>query len=214
MQILVVDDHPLVLDAAANALRGSGTAQAVDCVTSLQEARKQLERGLAYALVVLDLKLQDADKLQGLLALREDYPDLPVLVFSAEDAPEVIAGAFENGARGYVPKSQPMEMLVNAVRMVLAGGTYIPPQALRVLGIELRATHPAATTKEFELPHLSPRQTDVFRLLLQGMPNKIIASRLGMAEGTVRAHLNSLFRSLQVHNRAQAILRARQYGLI
>ena len=175
-RLLIVDDHPLVLDAARNALLAAGEAESIDCVASLHDARESLARNADYALVILDLSLADAHRLEALLALREDFPDVPVLVFSGEESPEVIANAFECSARGYVPKSQPLAVLINAVRMVLAGGTYIPPQALRTLGIELPASAPRPSQTAPAAPSLTARQTDVYRLLLQGMPNKVIAA--------------------------------------
>src|SRR5262245_18581534 len=138
-RILVVDDHPMVLDAAKNALLAAQIAESVDCVASLQQARHLLARDAGFALVVLDLNLADASRLEALLALREDHPDVPVLVFSGDESPETISNAFECSARGYVPKSQQLAVLVNAVRTVLAGGTYIPMHALRALGSELAA---------------------------------------------------------------------------
>lgn len=210
--LLLVDDHPLVLDAARNALLAAGAAESIDCASSLHEARDCLARNADYAIVVLDLSLTDARRLDAVLALREGYPDVPVLVFSGDESPETIANAFECSARGYVVKSQPLAVLVNAVRVVLAGGTYIPPQALHGLGVELAPARASSATPA--LPGLTARQTDVYRQLLQGMPNKVIADRLGMSVNTVKVHMSALFSSLQVHNRAQAVLRGRQYGLI
>lgn len=213
-RLLIVDDHPLVLDAARNALLAAGAAVSIDCVASLHEARDSLARNADYSLVILDLSLTDAHRLEALLALREDYPEVPVLVFSGEEDPEVIANAFECSARGYVPKSQPLAVLINAVRIVLAGGTFIPPQALRTLGIALPAASGRAREIAPQLPSLTARQTDVYRLLLQGMPNKVIAARLGMSVHTVKVHMSALFSALQVHNRAQAVLRGHQLGMI
>jgi DNA-binding NarL/FixJ family response regulator len=213
-RVLIVDDHPLVLDAAKGALLAAQVAESVDCVSSLQQARELLGRDTAFALIVLDLSLTDASRLEALLALREDHPDVPVIVFSGDESPETISNAFEQSARGYVPKSQPLAVLVNAVRTVLAGGTYIPMHALRTLGAEIAAAPSHANDSRPALPNLTPRQTDVYRLLLQGMPNKVIANRLDMSVHTVKVHVSALFGTLQVHNRAQAVLRGRQYGLI
>ena len=213
-RLLVVDDHPLVLDAAKNALLAAGVAESVECLGSLHQARELLARKADIVLIILDLSLTDASRLEALLALREDHPDVPVLVFSGDESPETIANAFECSARGYVPKSQPLAVLVNAVRTVLAGGTYIPMQALRTLGTEIAAAPPHAGDSGPALPGLTARQTDVYRLLLQGMPNKVIAARLDMSVHTVKSHVSALFGALQVHNRAQAVLRGRQFGLI
>src|SRR5262245_15949332 len=158
-RVLIVDDHPMVLDAAKNALLAAQVAESVDCVSTLQQARDLLARDAGFALIVLDLNLVDASRLEGLLALREDHPDVPVLIFSGDESPETIANAFEYSARGYVPKSQQLAVLVNAVRTVLAGGTYIPVHALRTLGGELAAASVHTNDTRPALPSLTARQT-------------------------------------------------------
>ena len=165
----------------------------------------------------------DADRLirlrnargAALLGFRERFPEVPVIVFTGDDSIESITMAFECGARGYATKSSPMQVVSSAIRIVLAGGSYVPPEAMRVLGfpppanmdVAAPAAAPAAQLR------LSGRQAQVFELLLRGMPNKVIGSRLSMAEGTVKAHLNAVFRVLGVRTRVEAILRARQLGL-
>ena len=213
-RLLIVDDHPVVLEAARGALLAAGAAASVDSAATLHEAQDLLARNRDYALAILDLSLTDARRLDVVLAMRENHPDVPVLIFSGDDSPETIANAFECSARGYVPKSRPLAELVNAVRVVLDGGTYIPPHAVRSLSVELAAAAPRSSGAPPALPSLTVRQTDVYRLLLQGMPNKVIASRLGMSVHTVKVHISALFGTLQVHNRAQAVLRGRQFGLI
>jgi len=213
-RLLIVDDHPVVLDAARNALLAAGVAESIDGASTLQEAQERLARDSGFALVILDLSLTDAHRLEAVLAMRESHPDVPVLIFSGDESTETIANAFECSARGYVPKSQPLAVLANAVRMVLAGGTYIPPQALRAMGMELSPVPVPPKDAKPALPNLTARQSDAYHLLLQGMPNKVIASRLDISEHTVKEHLRIVYRELNVHNRAQAILRGLQFGLI
>jgi DNA-binding NarL/FixJ family response regulator len=208
---LAVDDHRIILDAVTDALLSSSVVSAVDCALRLQDAQEMLARNADYDLVILDLNLDDAVGLDTLTELRESFPDVPVLVFSSTNSSDTMHLALEGGARGYVPKSSATEVLVYAVRLVLSGSVYVPPELLRLPKfVETRA----AAQNASPLPQFSPRQADVCRLLLQGMPNKVIAKRLGMAEGTVKAHLSTVFRVLQVNNRAQAVLRAHQLGMI
>jgi DNA-binding NarL/FixJ family response regulator len=102
----------------------------------------------------------------------------------------------------------------SAISLVLAGGSYIPPEAAKVLGFAQPATTPGAIAPTPRI-RLSARQEQVFKLLLQGMPNKVIGARLGnMAEGTVKAHLSAIFLALGVRTRVEAILKARQLGMI
>jgi len=200
-RILVVDDHPLIIAAVEGVLTGSGVASVVDHASSLRDARTRLRDPGGYQLVVLDLGLSDSQGMNGLLTLREDYPEIPVIILTSDSGIDTITAAFENNARGFVVKGESPHILVNAVRTVLSGGTHIP----EVPGVILPPNRP-------DNP-LSPRKLDVLRLLLEGLPNKTIATRLGLSENTIKVHIAGIYAELNVHNRVQAVLRARQLGL-
>jgi DNA-binding NarL/FixJ family response regulator len=200
-RILVVDDHPLIIAAVQGVLTGSGVASAVDQASSLSDARVKLRNPDGYQLVVLDLGLSDSQGMNGLLTLREDFPDIPVIILTSDSSIETVTAAFENNARGFVVKGESPHVLVSAVRTVLAGGTHIP----ELSGVSLP---PSPQPKP-----LSPRKLDVLRLLLEGLPNKTIASRLGLSENTIKVHVAGIYAELNVHNRVQAVMRARQLGL-
>ena len=210
---LVVDDHPIVVDAMVTAILGMRLFERVESANSLAQACRVLEEDDLCALAILDLHLGEAEARATLLGFRERFPDVPVMVFTGDDSLESITMAFECGARGYATKSSPMQTVHSAIRIVLSGGSYIPPEAMRGLGFSPTpvAHNPAPAPSPVRL---SGRQTQVFQLLLQGMPNKVIGARLDMAEGTVKAHMNSVFRALGVRTRVEAILRARQLGLV
>jgi two-component system, NarL family, nitrate/nitrite response regulator NarL len=199
-RVLVVDDHPLIIAAVQGVLTGSGVASAVDQASSLRDARAKL-RDASYQLVVLDLGLSDSQGMNGLLTLREDFPDIPVIILTSDSSIETVTAAFENNARGFVVKGESPHTLVSAVRTVLAGGTHIP----ELSGVNLPPSPPATP--------LSPRKLDVLRLLLEGLPNKTIAARLGLSENTIKVHIAGIYAELNVHNRVQAVMRARQLGL-
>ncbi|HSH06331.1 MAG TPA: response regulator transcription factor [Burkholderiales bacterium] len=199
-RILVVDDHPLIIAAVQGVLTGTGVASAVDQASSLSDARAKL-REASYQLVVLDLGLSDSQGMNGLLTLREDFPDIPVIILTSDSSLETVTAAFENNARGFVVKGESPHVLVGAVRTVLAGGTHIP----ELSGVNLPPTPPSTP--------LSPRKLDVLRLLLEGLPNKTIAARLGLSENTIKVHVAGIYAELNVHNRVQAVMRARQLGL-
>jgi DNA-binding NarL/FixJ family response regulator len=212
LRALVIDDHPIMAGAVATALNAMRLFQHVESKSSLADAVAYLRTNPACHLAVIDLHLGDADGRESLLRMREEFPDVPALVFSGDESFENITMAFDCGARGYVTKSSPMGVLSHAVQLVLAGSSYIPPQAVSVLGKWNPPPAGEVALTEAAL-RLSGRQDQVFRLLLQGMPNKVIAARLSMAEGTVKAHLNTVFRVLGVRTRVEAILRARELGL-
>lgn len=211
---LIVDDHPIITDALATALLSLRVVEHVDKEASVAAAIDRLRNADAYDLVMLDLHLSDSEGLSAMLTLREQFPEIPVVIFSGDESSETVAAAFEHGVQGYIPKSSPMPVVVNAIRIVLSGGNYIPPQAARMLGFESRATVADQASATGALPSLSPRQRQVLHYLLQGLPNKVVAHRLDMADGTVKSHLNSIYRLFAVNSRAQLILKARTLGLL
>jgi DNA-binding NarL/FixJ family response regulator len=211
---LIVDDHPAITEALGAALLSLHVFQGIDKETSVAAALRRFADGATYDLVLLDLHLTDAAGLDTIVSVREASPSTPVVIFSADESSATITAAFEQGVQGYVPKSAPMSVVVNAIRMVLSGGTYIPPQAVRMLGYEPRPMTNAVTLTSSPMPSLSPRQREVMHYVLQGLPNKVIANRLAMADGTVKTHLNTVYRMFSVNSRAQLILKARDLGLI
>lgn len=210
---LVVDDHPIVADALETALSAMRLFQRIEKASSLEAASRLLERDPPCNLVVLDLHLRDVEARETLTGLRERFPDVPAIIFSGDESLEAITMAFECGARGYVTKSSPMDVVKSAIRMVLGGHSFIPPEVGRMLGLNPVRPEPMPPAEQPAPLGLTPRQEQVYRLLLQGMPNKVIAARLDMAEGTAKAHLNTIYRVLGVRTRVQAILRARELGI-
>jgi len=214
---LLIDDHPLVMDAMASALMAMRVFASTEKMCSLRDAIKCLDVDADYALVIADLHMGDSDGIESVMTLRERFPDLAVVVFSGDDRVETITAAFEAGVRGYITKDSPLEVLINAIKLVMAGGCYLPVHAAHILGFEPRPPLVGQSNAQKhggELDALTQRQRQVFQLLLLGIPNKVIARRLDMAEGTVKTHLNTVYRVIGVNNRAQAILRASELGLL
>lgn len=211
---LIVDDHPIITDSLGAALISLRILDRIDKESSLAAAAERLRDASAYDLVILDLHLTDAQGVDAMLTLRESFPSVPVVIYSADDSSASITAAFENGVQGYILKSDPMTVVISAIRIVLSGGNYIPPQAVRMLGYEPRPVPNAPASESVQLPSLSPRQREVLHYLLQGLPNKVIGRRLSMADGTVKSHLNTIYRMFAVNSRAQLILKARSLALI
>ena len=211
---LIVDDHPIIRDALVTSLVALGVFSAVETCSSFTETLDRLKINSDYKLLILDLSLTDMTGTNGMVQIREQYPDIPIIIFSGTDSTDMIAEAFEWGVHGFVSKSSSMKIVVNAIQMVLAGSTYIPPAAIRLMGYEPNEERQDLSAADEEVVHLSPKQRQVFDQLILGVPNKVIADRLSMAEGTVKTHLLSVYQILRVRNRAQAILRARQLNLL
>jgi DNA-binding NarL/FixJ family response regulator len=117
--------------------------------------------------------------------------------------PQVVHAAIELGAMGFIPKSSTTELMIQAMRLVLAHGVYLPPAALDAVPPDVSAG----------LPGLTPRQMDVMRCLISGKPNKVIARELDVSEATVKAHLTAVFQALGAKNRTEAVYAAAKLGL-
>lgn len=211
-RILLVDDHALFREGAAGVLAARLPQARLELAADVASASALMDRE-HFDLVLLDLTL-GADN--GLLALRQwrllaNCP--PIVVLSASSALADMNAALEAGARGYIPKSVTGALLVSAIELVRAGGIYIPPEllsAFRSAGGLPAAAGPPGRPADQET--LTPRQLEVLSLLAEGLSNKHIARRLEMADGTVRTHINAIFRVLDASNRTQAVMRAQQLG--
>ncbi|CAM4154503.1 response regulator transcription factor [Roseateles saccharophilus] len=172
---------------------------------SLGQAAALLAESPGIALVVLDLSLPDSEGLATLTRLRAQAPAPRYVVLSASDAAEFVVGAIEAGAAGFVPKTSQTGAMLAAMRAVLDGGVVLPT----AFGGDAAA--PARTP--VEALGISPRQSDVLRLLIEGKSNKAISRDLGIAESTVKTHLEVIYRKLDATSRTQAVVAAARLGL-
>jgi DNA-binding NarL/FixJ family response regulator len=206
---LIVDDHPIVRNALVTSLVSLGIFDELETAASFQELLEKLDRDSDYQLLILDLSLTDISGADGMVYIRENFVDIPIVVFSGHSSADVIAECFEKGVQGYVSKNSSMQIFINAIQIVLAGGTYIPPEAVDLIGMGSKKSREQDSESVEESVQFTPKQKAVFDQLILGMPNKVIAKRLDMAEGTVKAHLHSIYQILRVTNRAQAIIKSR-----
>jgi DNA-binding NarL/FixJ family response regulator len=217
MKVLLVDDHPLILAALQTMIQELDPDVQVTAVGSAAAARSALATDVEFDLVLLDLQLGDVSGFDVLVEMRRDHPALPVVVVSASDRASDVIQAIDLGAMGFVPKRASNDTLIEALRLVMAGGIYVPPMHL---GNQARTPAPAAipsaessayqVTPSFEELGLTPRQADVLTQLLQGKPNKEIARRLGLSVETVKDHVQAVLRALGVSSRTQAVLAVSQ----
>jgi DNA-binding NarL/FixJ family response regulator len=228
LRFLIVDDHPLMRGAVRNTLETFAESVATEQAGTLRDAMQRLAAGVRFDLVLLDLNLPDAAATGGLQALRDRFPATAVLVLSAQSDRATVERCLRAGARGFLPKNASAERLAGAVRTIIQGGTYAPPeadppharepQAIRWPGARptvMAAPHPgsAAAAADPRQLGLTDRQSDVLRLILRGLPNKLIGRQLHLAEGTVKVHVSAVLRALGARNRTQAVLAASRLGL-
>lgn len=214
MKVLIVDDHPLMAEALGMVLNALPSQVEVQTARDLPAAFRMAEAAPAPDLVLLDLGLPGCSGLAALEGFRERFPALPVVVISASGEPSAILGALDLGAMGFIPKSSPKDVILNAVRLVVSGGIYIPVQALTLQPAErLRADPLPAKSASAEQLGLSPRQADVLSLVLKGLPNKLIARKLDISENTAKTHVSAVLKALGVSTRTQALIAASRLGL-
>lgn len=200
MRILLVDDH-LLFSKGLQFLLADLDAQA-ECTIASSVAQAVAQAG-PFDLVLLDYALPDSNGNLGLQQVRAAHEGVPVVMLSGETRLTLVSDLVEQGAAGFISKSADTEELLSALRTVLDGGIYLPRQILSV---------PSPVTAQ-RLADLSPRQVQVLLKLMQGKPNKLIASELQLAENTVKTHLASAFRTLGVSNRTEAVFKAASLGL-
>jgi len=213
--VLVIDDHPLTRGAISSHLEAFGLAQRIDQVCNLAEGVRLLVAQPRVDLVLLDLILPDAEGSAGIDLLRSRFPSVKVLATSGYADTALIDRCLQAGACGFLPKTTTAEGLADAVRTVLSGAVYLPPELEQTLSRQwlIRQTAKVGPTGDIRQLGLTERQTDVFRLILRGLPNKLIGRQLDLAEGTVKVHVSGVLRALGVRNRTQAVLAANRLGL-
>ena len=198
MDVLVVDDHPILHQTLGNAVRAVLPEARISSAYDLQGALELGRQLSADALVLLDLGLPDCSGIEVLHRVRHAFPGMRITVVSATEVGVLVAAALKAGAVGYIPKTSMPDVIVAALRVVVAGGTYIPPQILPDL--------PPA-------PVFTGRQLEVLQLILRGASNRDIATRLGISSSTAKQHTHAVFLALNVSSRSQAIVSAARLGI-
>ena len=205
-EILIADDHPLFRSALQQALSlGLGPNVRLVEAASIAELEARLSEKSDWDLVLLDLNMPGAYGFSGLVLLRGQYPQIPVVMISAQEEAAVVARSREFGASGFIPKSSPLETIQQAVRQVLEGEVWWPPQAFEAVSVSAEAKAASAG-----LASLTPQQFRVLTMVCEGLLNKQIAFELSVSEATIKAHVTAIFRKLGVRTRTQAALLLQQ----
>jgi DNA-binding NarL/FixJ family response regulator len=218
MKILIADDHALfreglhytlkALDNDVEILEAANGSQAIQIVRHYPD----------LDLVLMDLDMPGLDGYQGLTQLRQNYPELPVVIVTASEYEQDMIRVMKCGASGYIPKSMTSKDMLEAIGKILNGDVFVPDLSVTSGTFHIRqgteqgarATIPPPALDKFQL---TPRQREVLLLMCQGLSNKGIANQLGMAEGTVKIHVTAILKAMNAGNRTQAVIMAREAGL-
>jgi DNA-binding NarL/FixJ family response regulator len=200
-RILIADDHPLVLGALRQALAGAIPDVEIFEAADLDSLSAALETTPDIDLVLLDLSMPGVRGYSGLMFLRAQHASVPVIVVSANEDRSVMRHCLDFGAAGYLAKSLDVETMRLAVRTVLDGGRWIPPD----LDLSVPDESDALVRR---LSSLTPQQVRVLMMLSEGLLNKQIAYELSVSEATIKAHVSAILQKLGVESRTQAVIAA------
>ena len=191
IRVMLVEDHILMRVGLKTTAEGEPD---MEVVAEVADGRQVLDSFRAHKpdVVLLDLRLPGMDGLQIIKLLRQENPDARIVILSSYGGGDDITSAIQSGASGYVLKSMPLEQMLQAVRVVHAGGQYFPREISDRVNQRIQSD-------------ISPREIEVLRLIAQGKANKEIGAKLGISEGTVKNHLTHIFTKLGAADRAQAL---------
>lgn len=201
-KVLIADDHPLFRDALRNIVSSAIADCEINEATNYRETQEALESE-AYSIVFLDLNMPDSSGLSDLALLKKTHPQIPIVVVSAHDEVDIIRACLSHNASGYIIKSTDPENIKKAIQQIMEGNTYIPD------GVSLEGNDEPNLAQR--LGTLTPSQLKIFIEMGKGKLNKQIAYDLKITEATVKAHITTVFKKLEINNRTQAVLLAQEH---
>lgn len=228
MKFLIADDHEIFLQGLEFILHKEFPDTEIVLTNSYEGIFKILNKQTDFDLIISDLAMPGANWLEALKTMHQKCLDVPIIIISAVFDKEILQKTYDIGVSGYISKSFSNNIIISAIRLVLAGGVYISPELLRVgippesvgdlikdLADKTRSVGNANLKADVSaIGNLTPRQIEVLQCLADGMANKQIAYKLGISEGTVKIHLTLLMRALGVTNRLSAVREATKCGLL
>jgi DNA-binding NarL/FixJ family response regulator len=203
VRIVIADDHPLYRGALQQTITTLMPGAEVIDVGTFDETVTVLAEAREVDLVLLDLTIPGAQRLSGLIYLRAQHPGIPVVIVSGNDDRAVIRSCMDFGAAGFIPKSLGVASIGEAIKTVLAGGTWVPSDVDLSVAVD-KVVDDAAK----RLARLTPQQMRVLMMLSEGLLNKQIAYELSVSEATVKAHVSAILQKLGVESRTQAVILA------
>jgi DNA-binding NarL/FixJ family response regulator len=206
--IVIADDHPLFRGALKQAISGLMPGTRIVEATGMDDLKTSVASEKEIDLILLDLSMPGVQGFSGLMHLRAQNPEIPVMIVSANEDPVVIRRAIDFGASGFIPKSMNVDTIGAAIETVLAGNLWTPPD------VDLSATEDKETADLVRrLGTLTPQQVRVLTMLSEGLLNKQIAYELGVSEASEKAHVSAILDKLGVDSRTQAVIVAAKIGV-
>jgi DNA-binding NarL/FixJ family response regulator len=215
LQVLLADDHVLFRDGMRYVLQQLSEQVYIICAGDFAETLRQAEAHPEIDLALIDLNMPGSDGVASIRIFHHRFPGIPLVVVSGSEQRADMECVMEYGAMGFISKMSSGKMMVNALRIVLDGGIYFPPQ-LREHACALSGQTGIDERSSLQLNNhgLTKRQLEALQYLAEGLSNKEIALKMNLAEGTIKVHVAGAFQVLQVNSRLDAVRKAQKLGLI
>lgn len=217
IKVLLVDDHALFRDGMRYVLQQLADEVEIIDTGNFSDALRLAKENADIDLALLDLNMPDSDGVASLQLFHQRFPDIPLVIVSGSDQRDDIEDVMTLGAMGFISKMSASKVMLSALRIVLDGGVYVPPQLLQQAMAKLEPGSPQLQDKRSQRANkygLTPRQSEVLQLMGAGHSNKDISKQLDLAEGTVKIHVAAIYQALHVGTRMDAVLVARRFGFI
>lgn len=221
MKFLIADDHELFLRGLEFILKQEYPAAEIILADSYTAIFDILSKQPDFDLILTDLAMPGANWREAIAKMHKMCPEVPIIIISAVFEQEILQETYNLGVSGYVSKSFSNSLILSAINLVMAGGMYIPPEVMK-MSMKSSSESVRNLIRDLDRPRvvgdnnfgLTPRQTEVLECLAEGLPNKQIAYKLGVSEGTVKIHITLLMKTLEVTNRTAAVRKAAQLGIL
>lgn len=214
LQVLLADDHALFRDGMRYVLQQLSEQVDVICAGSFAETLRQAETNPGLDLALIDLNMPGSDGVASIRIFHHHFPDVPLVVVSGSDQRSEIEWVMEYGAMGFISKMSSAKEMVVALRIVLGGDIYLPPQLLSQPESDNSHADLDSSNQHINKHGLTKRQMQTLQYLSEGLSNKEIALKMDLAEGTIKVHVAATYQVLQVSSRLDAVRKAQKLGLI
>lgn len=216
IKVLMADDHALFRDGMRYVLQQLADEVEILDSGNFQDALQLVHDNPDVDLALLDLNMPGSEGVPSIQFFHLRHPDIPLVVVSGSDHRDDIESVMESGAMGFISKMSSSKIMLSALRMVLEGGVYLPPQLLQqaVNSVDQGEAVASKRSQRAAKFGLTTRQLEVLTYLASGLANKEISKRMNLAEGTVKIHTAAVYQALHVNSRLEAVSAARRLGFL